>query len=312
MKKYPWLDGTHASLKELCEFFPSLIRGRWEERLVRTAERIAAFHGQSAVTKDIFWQAVGEVFPGGYDPLILRVKDRERLHAEMAAARRQEELEPGTEPVQMIQWQEGSETTGQIPAGAMIYAVNASARKGGNTDILIDEVLRACADSGCRTEKLYLSDSNLKPCTGCRACRRGDVPTICTVRDDMTEKVYAKLFAADGLIFGFPIYTARENGIMANFMDRWDCLANPELSRKMPKGKKALIVCSWMWPNPHAYDHVIEQMVILLKLHGVETTEVLALSGTRGKRHGRGVVKYHPDILERAYRAGIRFLKTSA
>jgi multimeric flavodoxin WrbA len=120
---------------------------------------------------------------------------------------------------------------------------------------------------------------------------------------------YEKLYATDGFIAGFPIYTARENGIMATFMDRWDCFSNPYLTRKMPGGKKGLIVCTWMWPNPIAYDHVVETMVILLRLHHVVTTDVLVVSGTRGKKHGKGVVKNHPDILETAYGAGVQFLQ---
>ena len=39
-----------------------------------------------------------------------------------------------------------------------ILAVNSSMRKGGNTDVIIDEALRACSDSGCAVEKLYLGD----------------------------------------------------------------------------------------------------------------------------------------------------------
>ena len=54
--------------------------------------------------------------------------------------------------------------------------------------------------------------------------------------------IYDKLYEMDGFIAGFPIYTARENGIMAKFMDRWDCLSNPYLTRKMPGMKKGLIV----------------------------------------------------------------------
>jgi len=124
--------------------------------------------------------------------------------------------------------------------------------------------------------------------------------------------LYEKLYAMDGLIIGFPIYTARENAIMANFMDRWDCLSNPALSRKMPPGKKGLVISTWMWPNPAAYDAVVEQMLILLRLHGVDTTDVLTLSGTRGRRHGKGVVKNHPNILATAYGAGADFLKQLA
>ncbi len=125
----------------------------------------------------------------------------------------------------------------------------------------------------------------------------------------MTGFMYDKIFGMDGFIMGFPIYTARENGIMANFMDRWDCFANPFLSRKMPSLKKGLVVCSWMWPNQSAYDNIVENMVILLRLHGVETTDVLVVTGTRGKQHGKGVVKHHPDILQTAYQAGIDFVR---
>ena len=309
MKNYQWTDGAEEALKNLCSFFPKIIRGRWQQRLVCTSQRIAAYEGKGLISSKVFWQAVSEVFPGGYDPIVLQVKDIERLHAEMAATRSQEELEPGNEPVKMIRWGPEGEYQIGMRSHARVLAVNASGRKGGNTDVIIDEIIRACRDGGCSTEKLYLIDIDLKPCIGCRVCRKADVPTICAVRDEMTSTVYERLYMADGLIFGFPIYTARENGLMANFMDRWDCLLNPHLSRRLPSGKKAIIVCSWMWPNPHAYDHVIEQMILLLKLHGVETTDVLAVSGTQGKRHGKGVVKHHLNIMEEAYRAGRGFLK---
>ena len=174
--------------------------------------------------------------------------------------------------------------------------------------MMIDELLRACKDNGAIVEKIYLSDLNIKPCTGCRACRKGDVKTICTIKDDMIP-FYDKLYETDGFIAGFPIYTARENGIMANFMDRWDCLSNPSLTKKMPDIKKGLIVSSWMWPNTIAYDNIVENMVILFRLHRILTTDVLVITGTRGKKHGKGVVKNHPDILDTTYQAGIQFLK---
>ena len=74
--------------------------------------------------------------------------------------------------------------------------------------------------------------------------------------------------------------------------------------------KKGLVVCSWMWPNITAYDNIVENMVILLRLHSVMTTDVLVVTGTRGKKHGRGVVKNHPEILNTAYQTGTQFLTT--
>lgn len=309
MKKITWPDSLLETVEKLCGIFPAVIKNRWESRLRHNAEKIAAYEAVPAVTDDIFWRAVYEVFPGGYEPLILAVKEPERMRVEVSASKAQEDIEPGTEPLTLTRWAQDC-GQGATPApGMKILAVNSSMRKGGNTDVLVDEVLRACADSGCAIEKLYLGDLDIKPCTGCRACRKGDVKTICVLKDDMTALVYEKLYGMDGLVLGFPIYTARENAIMANFMDRWDCLANPELSRKMPRGKKALVVATWMWPTPTAYDNVVEQMIILLRLHGVETADVLTLSGTRGKRHGRGVVKNHPALLATACTAGADFVQ---
>lgn len=309
MKTRPWDNQPASKLNELCSFFPQVIQTRWQDRLICTAERIAAAEGSEAVSEDIFWRAVYEVFPGGYEPLILRTKDPDALKADMQSSKTQEDMQPGTEPVQLNRWAGPADVTAPVPSGKRILAINSSARKGGNTDVVIDELLSACQISGSTVEKINLSDLTIKPCSGCRACRKGDVKTICTLQDDMTALMYDKLYQMDGLILGFPIYTARENGIMANFMDRWDCLSNPQLSNKMPPGKKGLVVCSWMWPNITAYDNVVEQMVILLRLHGVTATEVLTVAGTRGKKHGRGVIKNHPDLLKTINQAGIDFLK---
>jgi len=309
MKPGLWNDALIHTIDTLCGMFPPLIQDRWKQRLIYNAEKIAAYEAAPVISDDIFWRAVYEVFPGGYEPLILRTKDPQKLKADVAAARAQEELEPGTEPVRITRWSTSHSPYGPIPSGKKILAINSCARKGGNTDIIIDELIKACQKHGSAVEKLYLSDLTIKPCTGCRACRKADLKTICTIKDDMTAFMYDKLFGMDALIAGFPIYTARENAIMANFMDRWDCLPNPHLTRKMPPGKRALIVCSWMWPNPVAYDNVVEQMIILFRLHGVTTTDVLSISGTRGKNHGRGVVKNHARILETAYQAGLEFLK---
>ena len=309
MKQIVWQDGLTDMVDKLCAVFPAVIQNRWKNRLFYNAEKIAAYEEAPAVTDEIFWRAVYEVFPGGYEPLILSKKDPARMRAEVDASKSQENIEPGNEPLIITRWAHTPGQEAAAPSGMKILAVNSSMRKGGNTDLLIDEVVRACSDGGGTVEKLYLGDLDIKPCTGCRACRKGDVKTICTIKDAMTAMMYDKLYAMDGLIIGFPIYTARENGIMANFMDRWDCLSNPDLSRKMPSGKKGLVVSTWMWPNPSAYDNIVEQMVILLRLHGVETADVLTLSGTRGKRHGRGVVKNHPQILETADSADAAFLK---
>ena len=308
MGKFEWQEGLNEKIDALCAIFPPVIKDRWRNRLIYNAEKISAYEGSTSVNADIFWRSVVEVFPGGYEPLILQVKDPEKLKAAMLSSKDQESMEPGKEPVTITRWSQSVGNIADVPPGKKILMVNSSARKGGNTDVILDELVRACKDNGSSVEKIYLCDLDIKQCTGCRACRKRDVKTICAIKDDMIP-FYDKLYEADGFVAGFPIYTARENGIMATFMDRWDCFSNPFLTRKMPEGKKGLIVSSWMWPNSTAYDNVVEQMVILFRLHHILTTEVLTVTGTRGKKHGKGVVKNHPAILKTAYETGVQFLK---
>ena len=77
-----------------------------------------------------------------------------------------------------------------------------SPRKGGNTEILVREALAGAGRKGAETELYLVEDKDIRPCTACEAC----VPEgICATDDDM-QGLYEKLLAADGIIFGTPVY----------------------------------------------------------------------------------------------------------
>jgi hypothetical protein len=104
MKQIAWQDGLQDMVTKLCAIFPPVIKSRWESRLRLNAEKIAAYEEAPFVNDDIFWRAAYEVFPGGYEPLILSVKDPGRMRAEVAASKAQEDLDPGAEPVVITRW----------------------------------------------------------------------------------------------------------------------------------------------------------------------------------------------------------------
>ena len=104
MKQIAWQDGLQDMVEKLCAVFPAVIKDRWKNRLIYNAEKIAAYEEAPAVNDDIFWRAVYEVFPGGYEPLILSEKDPARMRAEVAASKAQEDIEPGTEPLIITRW----------------------------------------------------------------------------------------------------------------------------------------------------------------------------------------------------------------
>ncbi|HUL37094.1 MAG TPA: NAD(P)H-dependent oxidoreductase, partial [Thermodesulfobacteriota bacterium] len=70
-----------------------------------------------------------------------------------------------------------------------ILALNGSARKRGNTDTLIDQILKGSKKGKYTSEKLYLYDYEILPCRDCRDCKKGEYK--CTLDDGM-KKIYPK------------------------------------------------------------------------------------------------------------------------
>ena len=63
-----------------------------------------------------------------------------------------------------------------------VLGISSSPRAGGNTDLLLDEVLRGAQGAGAETEKMTLKGLSISPCRGCGGCERTGE---CVVRDDM-------------------------------------------------------------------------------------------------------------------------------
>lgn len=83
-----------------------------------------------------------------------------------------------------------------------ILGIACSPRKGGNTEVLVEEVLANAKDLGAEVELEFIADKNIAPCDGCESCM---ATGKCKVEDDMQE-LYTKLLEADGIIFGTPVY----------------------------------------------------------------------------------------------------------
>ena len=83
-----------------------------------------------------------------------------------------------------------------------VLGVSCSPRKGGNTEILLQQALAGAGERGAETELVTIFDKEIKPCDGCYACQKTGK---CHIKDDM-QGVYDKFLAADGIIWGTPVY----------------------------------------------------------------------------------------------------------
>ena len=109
-----------------------------------------------------------------------------------------------------------------------VLAINSSARKDGNTAILINTVLEELNKAGIETEMIQLAGNVIVPCKACWACGgQGN----CVHRKDSFREVFEKMKEADGILLGSPVYSANVSANMQALLERAAVVAdmNPGL-----------------------------------------------------------------------------------
>ena len=116
-----------------------------------------------------------------------------------------------------------------------VIAFNGSARKDGNTAILINHVFRELESEGIDTQLIQLSGSRIHGCIACMKCYENK-NRHCSVKDDIANDCIEKMLEADGIILGSPTYFANVSTEMKALIDRAGMVAranNDMLARKV-------------------------------------------------------------------------------
>ena len=100
-----------------------------------------------------------------------------------------------------------------------VVAFNGSARKDGNTAILLRKVLGILEGHGVGTELVQLAGETLHGCRACRTCF-GKRDGRCAQDDDVVNACIAKMRAADGILLGSPTYFTDVSTEMKALSDR--------------------------------------------------------------------------------------------
>jgi multimeric flavodoxin WrbA len=88
-----------------------------------------------------------------------------------------------------------------------VVAFNGSARKDGNTAILVRRVFSALEKEGIETELVQLAGRPIHGCAACGQCFKNKNQR-CAVDDDIVNDCIEKMLAADGIILASPTYFA--------------------------------------------------------------------------------------------------------
>ena len=104
-----------------------------------------------------------------------------------------------------------------------VLAINSSARKDGNTALLIHTVFEELKKEGIETEMVQLAGKVIEPCKACWACGG---KKNCVHKKDMFQEIYEKMVQADGILLGLPVYTANISANMQAFLERASVVAD--------------------------------------------------------------------------------------
>lgn len=100
-----------------------------------------------------------------------------------------------------------------------VVAINGSARKDGNTAMLVAKVFAELEEEGVNTELIQLAGQEVKGCIACFRCFQ-NMDRKCAVMGDFMNECIAKMDEADGIILASPTYFATVSTELKAVMDR--------------------------------------------------------------------------------------------
>ena len=102
-----------------------------------------------------------------------------------------------------------------------LMVIIGSPRKGGNTEILVEQVIAGCkSKTDVDVEKIFVVDKKIEYCDGCTTCVSPPQGTgECVIKDDMTE-ILERMKESDAFIFGTPNHMRTISAPLLNFLSR--------------------------------------------------------------------------------------------
>ncbi|MBN1857292.1 MAG: flavodoxin family protein [Dehalococcoidia bacterium] len=183
-----------------------------------------------------------------------------------------------------------------------ILGIMGSPRRAGNTDILLDRALEGAVEAGAETEKLLISQLDVRPCMELYHCA---VDGTCSIHDDM-RGLYEKLVAADAVILASPIFFYGLASQTKALVDRCQALWVRRYVLKTwipePGRRHGALIAVGATGGPRLFDGVKLTAKYFFDAVGVDYSEELLVRGVDAK----GEVSDRPAYLESAHELGRR------
>ncbi len=185
-----------------------------------------------------------------------------------------------------------------------LLGILGSPRKGGNSDLLLDQALRGAKYAGAETEKICLIDLKIAPCLEIYACLKDGE---CSIKDDM-RGLYQRLIDCERLIVAAPIFFYGVPATTKAFIDRCQAIWVRKHILKMPfpseENRKGAFISVGATRGKKLFEGSIVMMRYFFGALDMVYAEDLLIRGVDQK----GEIRNHEEKLQEAYELGTRLV----
>ena len=185
-----------------------------------------------------------------------------------------------------------------------VLAIAGSPRRGGNTDLLLQEVIAGAEGGGAEVKRIILSELSIAPCRHCDCCLEAG---RCVIEDDM-QWIYSDLRTADRLVIASPIFFMGLTAQTKAMIDRCQALWIVKHVLKLPvainggRERKGLFISAGGTKGPKLFEPALATIKIWFKTLDVDYGGDLLFRSIDEV----GDIAQHPTALRDAFMAGQR------
>jgi len=182
-----------------------------------------------------------------------------------------------------------------------VLGIAGSPRRGGNTDILLAEVIRGATSKGAETKVVTISNLDIHSCQHCDYCQEEGK---CKIQDDM-QLVYRELAEADVIVLASPIQFMGLTSEVKAMIDRCQAMwARKYILKKSPlepvKNRRGFFVSVGGRKVADIFEPALATVNAFFRVLDVNYIGELLFPGVDEK----GAIIRHENALKQAFLAG--------
>ncbi|MGQ1908300.1 flavodoxin family protein [Marinifilum sp. RC60d5] len=187
-----------------------------------------------------------------------------------------------------------------------VLAISGSPRKGGNTDIILKQIVSGLKSESIPTESVSLKGIDFSGCIGCEKCRKDK---ICTMLQDGMSVLYPSIIDSKGLVLVSPVHNYNITSWMKAFIDRLYCFYEFDNNTRPRKwssnlanqNRKVVIAAVCEQESLEDLGFAIEAMQRPMEALGFDIVGTIPIFNSFEK----GAVKKQNETMDKAFELGV-------